>query len=203
MTYSELNPEKKAYIFELDNVLFPVRDYDLQVYYLFANFLEFQETYPPADDLISFMKKAYDNQGSDRIFERAKEVFGFEEKFRENFQRLQREAVLPLKLLLFQNMLALLQEIVVDRKQLFIVTSGDPLQQLNKIRQTEWHGLEKFLKVYFADEIAPKPAAGILDLFTEENDLKAAEMMIVGASDRDLQFALSAGIDYYPVNHFI
>lgn len=203
MTYAELNPAKKAFIFEFDDVLYPKKDYDLQIYYLFATFLEFQEAFPPANDLVGFMKKVYENHGPDKIFEKAKEVYAFDEKYHENFNRLHREAKLPLKLLLFQNMLSLLQEMVVDRKQIFIVTAGNPLQQLNKIKQTEWHGLEKFLKVYFADEIEPKPHGGVLDLLMQENELVQADLLIVGADPTDEIFATTAGIDYLAVSSFV
>lgn len=203
MTYADLDPNKKAFVFELDDVLFPTKDYDLQVYYLFANFLEFQETFPPAADLIQFMKKVYDNHGPDRIFDKAKEVYVFDEKYRENFKRLHKEAKLPLKLLMYQNMLSLLQEMVVDRKQIFIVTSGDPQQQLNKIKQMEWHGLETFLKVYFADEIMPKPHTEILHHLMRENNMEVADLLVIGDSSTDEIFASSAGIDYIAVSNFI
>jgi FMN phosphatase YigB (HAD superfamily) len=203
MNYADLNPSKKAFIFELDDVLYPRKDYDLQVYYLFAQFLEFQEAYPPANDLVQFMKKVYENHGPERIFDKAREVYGFDEKFRENFERLHRDAKLPLKLLLFQNMLSLLQEIVVDRKQIFIVTAGDPLEQLNKIKQTEWHGLEKFLKVYFADEIAAKPDPAVLKRIMDENILNTSDLIIFGAGLSDEIFATTAGIDYLAVNQII
>jgi hypothetical protein len=34
---------KKAFVFELDNVLYPEKDYFFQIYYLFANLLEYTE----------------------------------------------------------------------------------------------------------------------------------------------------------------
>lgn len=203
MTYSDIDSKKKAFIFELDDVLFPVKDYDLQVYYLFATFLEYQETYPPATDLVDFMKKVYENHGPDRIFDKAKEVFAFDEKYRENFERLKREAKLPLKLLLYANVLNLLQEMVVDRKQIFIVTGGDPLQQLNKIRQTEWHALEQFLKVYFSDEILTKPNPDSLDKLMADNALESADLLLFGTSTTDKIFAASAGIDYIEIQEVI
>ncbi|MBC7914980.1 MAG: HAD hydrolase-like protein [Pyrinomonadaceae bacterium] len=202
MTFTELDPNKKAFIFELDNVLIPVKDYDLQVYYLFATFLEYQEAYPPAGDLVQFMKKVYENHGPDRIFDKVKEVYAFDEKYRENFERLSREARLPLKLLLYKNILSLLQDMVVDRKQIFIVTEGDPLQQLNKIKQTEWHGLEEFLKVYFSDEILTKPNPEILFRIIKENKLQCSDILIFGATERDEKFAEAAGIDYLSVSDF-
>ncbi|MFD2162778.1 HAD hydrolase-like protein [Paradesertivirga mongoliensis] len=203
MTYAELPAEKKAFIFELDDVLYPKKDYDLQVYYLFATFLEYQEAFPPANDLVAFMKKVYENHGPDRIFDKAREVYAFDEKYRENFQRLHSEAKLPLKLLLYKDVLSLLQDIVVDRKQIFIVTGGNPLQQLNKIKHTEWHGLEQFLKVYFADEIGPKPNPEVLQHLMQENDLQPHDLLIVGSSSTDEIFASTVGIDYLAVAEFI
>ncbi len=87
MIYADIDPAKKAFIFELDDVLYPKKDYDLQVYYLFAAFLEFQEAFPPANDLVTFLKKAYENQGTNKLFEKAQEVFGFNAKYKENFER--------------------------------------------------------------------------------------------------------------------
>jgi len=196
ITYSEFDAKKKAFIFELDNVLFPEKDYLLQVYYLFASFLEYVEAFPPATDLTNFFKKAYENHGQERIFDKAREVFGFDEKYRENFLRLHLEAKLPLKLLLYQEMLGLLQEIVVDRKEIFIVTSGNPAQQLNKIRQTEWNGLENYLRVYFTDEIAPKPSPDALLYILEKHSLKPEDAVLIGRNGADEEFAKNTAVDF-------
>lgn len=196
LVYTDIDPAKKAFIFELDNVLYPEKDYLLQVYYLFASFIEYIETVPPANELTAFMKKVYENQGAERMFDKVKEAFGVDEKYRENFERLHLTARLPLKLLLFQSMLTLLQDIVVDRKQIFIVTNGNPQQQLNKIKQLEWHGLEDYLVIYFADEVAPKPDTTVLDQILSKYKLTRRDLVILGASDVDNEFAQSSGIDY-------
>jgi FMN phosphatase YigB (HAD superfamily) len=196
LVYTDIDPGKKAFIFELDDVLYPEKDYLLQVYYLFASFIEYIETMPPANELTAFMKKVYENQGAERMFDKVKEAFGLDEKYRENFERLHLTARLPLKLLLFQSMLTLLQDIVVDRKQIFIVTNGNPQQQLNKIKQLEWHGLEDYLVIYFADEIAPKPDTSVLDQILSKYKLTRRDLVIIGASDIDNEFAQSSGIDY-------
>lgn len=197
--YSDFDPSKKAFIFELDNVLYPEKDYLLQVYYLFANFLEYIETVPPAGDLIAFMQKSYEHQGKEGIFDRAQEVFGIDEKYRENFLRLHREAKLPLKLLLYKEMLDLLQQITVDRKQIFLVTAGNPIQQLNKIRHMEWNGLENYLKVFFTDELEPKPAPGVLLNILKDSSLDASEVVLIGTAGDDELFARNAAIEFVGV----
>jgi FMN phosphatase YigB (HAD superfamily) len=133
-TYNDIDPAKKGFILELDNVLYPERDYLLQVYYLFANFIEFTETVPTSKELIAFLKSAFENHGQESLFERASEMFGIDKKYQENFNKLHFTARLPLKLVLYSQMLALLQELVVDRKQIFLVTNGKPEIQLNKIK---------------------------------------------------------------------
>lgn len=198
-TYSEIDPSKKAFVFELDDVLYPEKDYLLQVYYLFANFLEYSETYPPAGELVSFFKKAYEHAGTHLIFDKAAEAFGIDQKYRENFERLHRQAKLPLKLLLFDDALKLLQEIVVDRKEIVVVTAGDPIQQLNKIRQIEWNGLEKYLRVYFADELKPKPAPDVLLQVLQDRNLGAQDVLVAGIDPLDAVFAGNAGIDFVKV----
>ncbi|MDB5121658.1 MAG: haloacid dehalogenase [Sphingobacteriales bacterium] len=203
LTYGDLNPAKKAFIFELDNVLFPERDYLLQVYYLFANFIEFTETVPTGIELTNFLKNVYENHGANAIFDKSKEVFNLDEKYRKNFDLLHYTARLPLKLIMYENMLSLLQQIVVDRKQLFLITNGNPEVQLNKIRQAEWHGLDKYLTVYFADEIKPKPESDVFDFVIDKHGLSRKDVLIVGANATDETFAENSGADYLPVSDFL
>jgi FMN phosphatase YigB (HAD superfamily) len=200
INYNEIDPSKKAYIFELDDVLFPAKDYLLQVYYLFANFIEYTETFPLSIDLTAFMKLSYESMGADGIFERAQEAFAFDAKYKEEFERLHYTARLPLKLLLYKEALTLLQEIVMNRKNIFLVTNGKPEQQLNKIQQIEWNGLEEYLIVYFAEELKPKPDTEVLDYMLDKYDLTRKELLIIGGTERDQEFASATGIDYLAIN---
>jgi FMN phosphatase YigB (HAD superfamily) len=202
LTYSNIDPAKKGFIFELDNVLYPERDYLLQVYYLFANFIEFTETVPTSKELIDFLKTAYENHGPKGLFDRASEMFGIDPKYRENFDKLHYTARLPLKLVLFKPMLDLLQEMVIDRKQIFVVTNGKPEVQLNKIKQTEWNGLESYLTVYFADEIKPQPETDVFELILNKHQLLRKELVIIGNSDVDQEFAAASGVDFINSSDF-
>ena len=189
MKYSNIPDYKSAIVFELDHVLLPKKDYDLQVYYLFANFVEYLETFPPAQELLGFMTKRYQQHGELNMFEEAASVFGLDKKYKENLQLLFSNAKLPLKLLLFKDSLELLQELVVNRKQIFLLTAGNPQQQLNKIRQTEWHGLDQYLKVYFADEFDQNSHLPGLNHLLNDTQLTKSELLIVRSENQmeDLQ----------------
>jgi phosphoglycolate phosphatase-like HAD superfamily hydrolase len=124
------------------------------------------------------------------------ERFKLDEKYRFNFEHLHTAAQVPLKILLYPHMLTLLQDIVVDRKQIFIVTNGNPLQQLNKIKHTDWQGLEKYLTCYFANEIAPKPEPDVVHVLLDKHQLQRRETTMIGVTDTDRLCAESCGINY-------
>lgn len=181
MSFDNYIKDKKAFFFELDDVLFPAKDYLLQVYYLFAQFIEYVEQIK-ANEVLEFMRIEYEKNGTEQIFEKTIKQFDIPNKYQHNFDLLHKTARLPLKLLLYKNMLDFLQAIVVEHKQIFIVTSGDAEQQLNKIKQTEWHGLEKYLTVYFTDELN-QTKAEVFNSILSQIALKPEEVLVIGSDN--------------------
>jgi len=202
MNYKDIDKRKSAFILELDDVLYPRKDYLYQVYYLFANLLEYTELVD-AKQTTNLMIDTYVSEGEQFVFDRVAEKFAIAEKYRANFDNLLVTAKLPLKLLLYQNMLSLLQEIVVDRKKLFIVTNGNVEQQVNKIKQIEWHGLEKYLVCYFAEETVAKPEPDVMHLLMQEHDLQRRDMVMIENSETDRLCAEAVGIDYINIDKFL
>lgn len=202
MKYSDIDKRKTAFIFELDNVLYPEKDYLFQVYYLFAALLEYVEQID-AKAVTDLMVTTYFEKGKEKVFDVIKEKYHLKEAYRANYNHLLSTANVPLKLLLYKIMLDLLQEIIVDRKKLFIVTNGDPAQQLNKIKHTEWHGLEKYLVCYFANETKPKPETDAIDMLLKEHNLQRRDMVMIGNSEIDEICAHASGIDYINAEQFL
>lgn len=202
MIYKDIDKRKSAFIFELDDVLYPQKDYLYQVYYLFANLLEYTELVD-AKQTTNLMTATYVSEGAQFVFDRVAEKFPIADKYRTNFDNLLITAKLPLKLLLYQNMLTLLQEIVVDRKKLFIVTNGNVEQQVNKIKQVEWHGLEKYLICYFAEETAAKPEPDVMHLLMKEHDLQRRDIVMIENSETDRLCGEAVGLDYMNIDKFL
>jgi len=202
MNYADIDQRKKAFIFELDDVIYPEKDYLYQVYYLFASLLEYSELID-AKETTNLMINTYTSKGKDAVFENLKQVLHIDEKFRNIFTNLMVTAKLPLKLLVYKNILNLLQEMVIDRKKIFIVTNGNPDQQLNKIKQTEWHGLEPYLIAYFAEETFAKPEPDVINLLIKEHDLQRRDILMIENSETDRLCAEVCGIDYTSVQEFL
>lgn len=184
-----------AFIFGLDNVLYPEKDYLLQVYYLFSEFMEYTEQLN-AKDITEFMQLEYVHHGHVNIFEKTAAKFNISQKYLSNFELLHENARLPLKLLPFQKILSLLQEIVVERKAIYLLVTGTPLMQLNKIKQLEWHGLEKYLKVYFSEEFEPLLSAKSVDFIVEQHKLNKEEILYIGNEVEEEEAAQKAGVEF-------
>lgn len=202
MDYKDIDKRKTAFIFELDDVLYPAKDYYFQAYYLFANMLEYIELID-AKVATKVLTDTYIAEGKDAAFDRLAVEFPVAEQYRDKFENLLLTAKLPLKLLLYQNVLTLMQDIVVDRKNLFIVTNGNVQEQVNKIKQTEWHGLEKYLRCYFTEETTPKPEPDVINLLIQEHGLQRKEIVMIGNSPTDRLCAEASGIDFISVEDFL
>jgi hypothetical protein len=103
MKYSDID-KHSAFVFELDNVIYPEKDYLFQVYYLFASLLEYTELVD-AKVLTDLMVTTYNTEGKEVVFDRVKEKFAIDEKYRINLQHLLLTVKLPLKLLVYKAVL--------------------------------------------------------------------------------------------------
>lgn len=192
---------KKAIIVELDDVLFPVKDYDLQVYYLFAQFLEMSGE-EPASAMMDFLKSQTVLAGRDEMFDRLNEAFDYVGKYRTNFDRLYKTARLPLKLFMYQSMFDFLASAVKCDIPVFLVTEGDAETELNKIKQLNWLGLEKNIKIFFADA-QDQPFKELISNLLVDNNLSPQDTLMISKNKRkflaskfvDLTYILSTDIN--------
>ncbi|MET3113235.1 hypothetical protein AAKU52_000957 [Pedobacter sp. CG_S7] len=182
MEIEKIIRDNDVFVFELDNVLYPEKDFFLQVYYLFGQFVEYGEQMD-ATAILKYMQHIYMEQGHEGIFEKTASHFGIPEKYKLNFDLLQRNVRLPLKLLLFDPCLALLNALVKAQKPIFLLVSGNPEAQLNKIRQVDWQGLEKHLTVYFVEEIAASVSDKGLTYLMEQHSLTGKKLLLLTEKD--------------------
>ncbi len=195
MAFEQYITGKKAVFFGLDNVIYPEKDYLLQVYYLFSEFISYSEQMD-AKEILAYMTDEYRVHGEVNIFYKTADKFNIPLKYFSNFILLHQTARLPLKLLLYQQIFSFLQELVVERIAIFLLVDGKPEEQINKIKQLEWNGLEQYLKVYFTAEFEAKPSTKSLEFIINEHQFKKEEILIVGFKKEDEQFAKLANVDY-------
>ncbi|PRD54376.1 hypothetical protein [Sphingobacterium gobiense] len=185
MNNSGFSLDKSVYVFEIDDVLYPKRDYLLQVYYLFSNFVEYTEGRALAADIVRFMKEALETVGERAVLQNTIIHFGLNEGYYENFERLKANAHLPLKLFLNDDIKTLLLSLFEKEKNVGILTNGNPVEQLNKLKHIDWQELSVFLpslKVFFIRELEFRNINPI-DYVMGEYQVSAEEIQVVTAKD--------------------
>ena len=149
----KLPKNKQVYLFEVDDILYPKRDFLLQIYYLFGQFVEYTEGRAISADIVQFMKETYEKDGEQDLLAKTQKQFALAQDYSENFERLQANGHLPLKLILFDEIKTTFEELKGNDKNIAILTKGNPVLQLNKLKHIDWEGWEKHLKIYFTDEL--------------------------------------------------
>jgi len=201
MSFEKYLSNKKALVITLDDALFPKKDYLLQVYYLFSEFMAYSEQID-AKAIVDFMSKEYTEHGEQDIFVKTTTKFNIPDKYEHNFNLLFETARLPLKLLLFQEVLNFLQEAVTDRISIFILADGNPAEAINKIKQIEWNGLQEYLKVYFTAEYDHSVTNTVTRLLEEQNLGKDEVVMFVSSAQFEDNF-LNSSLETFSVTEIL
>ncbi|RZK78353.1 MAG: haloacid dehalogenase [Pedobacter sp.] len=202
MSSINLLEENETFIFDLDDVLYPEKDYLLQVYYLFAQFMEYAEQIS-ANEVLAAMKEIFENEGHDGIFEKTAKQFNLPEKYKVNFELLMQGIRLPLKLVLFEKVLLFLNNAVTRNKKILLYISGNPEMQLNKIKQIEWHEIASHLTVYFAEELSDESGISGLEFLVKKYHLDCAVTLVVGNSESVKYAAENTKINYLSVDKLL
>ena len=176
-----MDRDKSVYVFELDDVLYPAQDYVLQVYYLFANFVEYTEGRELAKELLAFMKECYACHGEEQVLSKTLTHFALPEHYLENYERLKANAHLPLKLLLKDEVKANLLSLFEQGKNVGVLTDGNPVEQLNKLKHIDWAELGSYLpslRVFFIRELKFRGLEPV-EFLASTYDVPVAEIQVI------------------------
>lgn len=191
---------RKAILLDVDDVMYPAQDYLIQVYYLFANLVEFAEGRPIGLPLATFMKTHYLAKGEEELLSKAQEAFGFSDQFAPQLDRLLHQAQLPLPLMIYPALKNWLMKQVEGDIAIFVYTDQDPALQLNKLKHIEWPALlAKKLQVYFEKELMFRNLDPI-NYICDQHQLSKSEMLFIGSGKHLPQGILQSGIDEVAIN---
>lgn len=174
------------YLFDLDNTLINEETYLLVTYRRIAELNNLN-----VKDLFDL----YHKEGKDYIFQKMKTCFCIEQNI-DQLKEIQRTIQLKGKMTIPNRILDYLTDKISFQNKIFVVTNGNILQQMNKVRQTEWHGLDQFITFVYANMIYPKPDARLYLYLKKKYNLLNAQTIMIGDSEIDKQFAKNSKIKF-------
>lgn len=206
-------------IFDLDDTLYPEIDYLSVAFKAISE--RFEEEYGlNATEIALFLIKTFEKEGRQQLFNKCFSLFFKDKKtpkialktqntegsFSEDFfvkicLNILRTVKIPQRITLFPYAYRLISQLLAEKKQIFVLTNGNPEQQKNKIAHLDWQHLDAHITFVFANEYAPKPSAKVFSDFLEPNfQLKNKKTLFIGDAETDAAFSQNVGFDFLHVD---
>ena len=191
-----------TYLFDLDNTI-----YDENIY-LFEGYKKIAlriESITSVDHISIWedIKLHFFKFGREGLFNSLIAKYNLKESSLDDFLKIQRTLRLGFKMELFPGIEKLLFRLQECKKNVLIVTNGNPSQQRNKINQINWKGLEPSVIFVLADEIVKKPSALLFQCIKKKYKIEESETLMIGDSDVDMKFANNSKIKFLNVSEMI
>lgn len=189
-----------VYVFDLDNTIIREEEYLFQAYETIAARLAMTFPLHNPGELDKTLKTIFLREGRTALFNKFLTSTGIGEGYLEVCLDILRSYTPENPLSLIQKTKQLLIELIRRNKKIFVLTNGNPVQQRNKVRYTDWNGLDKNITFIFAEEIKPKPSPDGLILIIRSSGTEKREVLMIGDSPADKECAVAAGTDYIDIS---
>lgn len=193
---------KKKYnllVLDLDNTLINEIDYLFPAYEAIADYIVMVTDFEKYN-ISTFLKDEFIGNGRKDLFQKLIRKFQLSEVMYVHFLNILRTVELVNKIPICKPIESYLNK-NYSFSEAVIYTNGNPVQQLNKIRQTDWSSINlKMFPPILANLIAPKPDIGGLKHFLScYHEYNIDDILYIGDSEVDRVCASKMSIDYLDV----
>ncbi len=182
-------------IFDLDDTLIYEKDY------LFAAYLNIAETLGNSNEevinMYSYLRNNFVLGNRSRLFNDFINEFGLPNSHLNIMIQLLRSVKINGGLQITVEGKQILQILKFEKREYYIITNGNPIQQSNKINQILWGENPRPNSVVYANEFEPKPSPK--SYFMVQGN-KGGKALYIGDSEVDKDFANNAGMGFYQIN---
>ncbi len=187
------------FIFDLDNTIYNEEDYLFQGYKVICDRYSGKEPGQDKKSLFDLMIKIYYQEGRDKLFDRFLETTGSDKSYIDLFLKILRTFKPEKPILINKTVLEFLHLLAEKKKNIFVLTNGNPQQQRNKIRHIEWQGLDKYISFIFAEEIARKPSPAGVSHILKTSGIGNGSAIFIGDKETDRICAEDGGVRYLDI----
>lgn len=185
----------RFFLLDLDNTLYAEEDYLFPAYKSIARHLAEKQS-QSADAMQGFLINTFKTRGRSLLFDALCDEFDIPAELISDMLLILRTNKPERKISLYPEMQRLLSALHENRKQVFVVTNGNPRQQKNKVRCIEWNEMDADMDFVYAAEQQPKPHRACFDYLKCNCHLTESDSVMLGDSQTDEEFARNCGIDY-------
>jgi HAD superfamily hydrolase (TIGR01549 family) len=188
-------------VFDLDNTVYTETDYLFESYKKIAQFAEIEYAIK-YEDVFNFLSTTFIQSGRFQLFNQLLDTFDIPASAIAHFLDIMRTTEFTELIEPFPQVMNLMNTLRNQGKNLYVITNGNPVQQKNKVKHINWHGIAEAITFIYANEYAPKPdQTSFQQTKIKNHDLN--KTIMIGDSETDLLFAKNVGIDFLNINQLI
>ncbi len=191
-------PNKYQYIIlDLDDTLYDEKLYLYPAYKKIATSLS-QKHSVNATDIEHYLISEFEKGNRKNLFNKLCKQFQIPDLEIDKMLTILRTIQLP-KIELFDKMKGLLDKLIGEKRNLFVITNGNLEQQENKVNSINWEGRDKDIQFVFAANHKPKPDNGSYNYLASKSGIIANSAIYIGDTEVDAIFAKNCGIAFLNV----
>jgi HAD superfamily hydrolase (TIGR01549 family) len=188
-------------VFDLDNTVYTETDYLFESYRKIAQFAE-KKYAVKRDDVLNFLKTTFIQSGRLQLFDKVLKTFDIPPSAITDFLDIMRTTEVAQLIEPLPEVMDLMTKLRNQGINLYIITNGNPIQQKNKVKHINWHGMVDNIIFIYANEYMPKPdPTSFQQTKIQNHDL--CKTLMIGDSESDFLFAKNVGIDFLNINQLI
>ena len=192
----------KNYIFDLDNTLYYEVDYLFFAYQIIADKIADKNPYLNSDDLNNFLKKTFTSNGRNNLFNQLLQSFSINNFSVQNCLEILRTCKVEREMQLFADAYKVINDILSKKNKVFVVTNGNVVQQKNKVKNIDWHGMKDDIVFVFANNYKPKPSIESYCHIKNKYNISESSTIMVGDMISDMNYAKNIGVKFMYVENF-
>lgn len=182
-------------IFDLDNTI--ISEFKF-IYFIFhKTLIELKFRKSEATNLLISFKKQYEKSGSLKIIDMVlKDSIHYENFLDRYVSNLRSKSIFDLNLNCDPDIIEFANSQFFSPSTFNIITNGNPDQQFTKIINTNFHPIEKEIKVIYANLFSPKPdSSSFKSNFDDDHNY-----LYIGDSLVDYNFSKNSNIEFLHIN---
>jgi HAD superfamily hydrolase (TIGR01509 family) len=189
-----------VWVFDLDDTLYPETQYISQAYTEIAQKIARRSDHDE-QEMANFLLDEFRLGKRHALFDRFLNQFHLDVSVKQEMLHLLRTIKVTEPLVLYPGMKQLLNTLIIQKKQRYIITNGNVEQQKNKVEQL---GIESlFDGIIYANEFSPKPNTASWEVLSTKFQLKRSDAVYIGDSESDRTFADRCKIAFIEATTFL
>ena len=148
-------------------------------------------------EIHNYLVNEFKNCGRNNLFDKLFEKFSISIDALDLVLTTMRNTIVDCPIPLYPEAKSILLQAISNKKKVFVITNGNIIQQMNKVKSIDWNDWVQHLVIIYANNFEPKPCPNLYNQFLSVKYNLNNNGIMIGDSIIDEVFAHNIGLPFY------